>query len=434
MTISSALNAGVMGLSVNATRLATISDNIANSSTNGYKRSETDFSSMVISQSGGVYSAGGVRADTFKEVGALGSLISTGNALDIAINGGGMIPVTDLFGVEQSSTERDFQMVPTGGFYPDENGNLRTQSGLFLLGWPTDAAGAVLTGSRDSSSGLVPVNVDVAQFSASPTRNIGLSLNLPAESTTAGGTGEAFDLPIEYYDNLGSPQTLTYTFSPNVPASGASNSWSVNVVDSAGDPLVSIASFDVSFNDSDGNGGSISSITPGAGTTYDAATGEMSFNVVSGPMTSFIGKVGESDGLSQLAAPFSPYNVTKDGAPIGDIQGIEINQQGEVEAIFNSGFRRTLYQIPVVDVPNANGLTARNNQAYSISAESGDLYLWDAGTGPVGDYAGYALMESSTDIASELTSLIETQRAYSSNAKIIQTVDEMLQETTNLKR
>jgi len=81
-----------------------------------------------------------------------------------------------------------------------------------------------------------------------------------------------------------------------------------------------------------------------------------------------------------------------------------------------------------------NGLEAANNQAFRVSSESGSLYFWDAGSGPAGEYAGYALMESNTDIAQELTQLIETQRAYSSNAKIIQTVDEMLQETTNLKR
>lgn len=434
MTISSSLNAGVMGLNVNATRLATISDNIANSSTNGYKRSEVDFSSMVIDQRYSGYSAGGVRATTYKDVSSAGSLISTGNALDIAINGNGMIPVTDFFGINQPSTERDFLMVPTGGFSPDENGNLTTQSGLVLLGWPTDANGVVQAGSRDSSNSLVPVNIDISQFSASPTRNLNLGVNLPADSTVAGGTAEPFTLPIEYYDNLGRAQTLTYTFTPNVPATGSSNSWAVSVADSAGDPNASIASFDITFNDGAGNGGSIDSITPGVGTTYDPVTGEMGFNVVSGPMSAFIGKPGESSGLTQLAAPFSPINVAKDGSPVGDLQNVEIDQQGNVQAIFSSGFRRTLYQIPVVNVANPNGLTAVNNQAYTVSPNSGDLYLWDAGDGPAGGYAGYALMESNTDIAAELTSLIETQRAYSSNAKIIQTVDEMLQETTNLKR
>ena len=62
------------------------------------------------------------------------------------------------------------------------------------------------------------------------------------------------------------------------------------------------------------------------------------------------------------------------------------------------------------------------------------MFLWDAGDGPTGSIEGFAREQSTTDIANELTQLIQTQRAYSSNAKIIQTVDEMLQETTNLKR
>ena len=145
-------------------------------------------------------------------------------------------------------------------------------------------------------------------------------------------------------------------------------------------------------------------------------------------------KASDSAGITQLAAPFAPTSVTKDGAPIGDLQSIEIDEQGFLQAIYDTGFRRTLYQIPVGDVPNMNGLRALDSQSYSISASSGNLYLWDAATGPVGGLSGYSLMESTTDIAAELTDLIETQRAYSSNAKIVQTVDEMLQETTNLKR
>ena len=62
------------------------------------------------------------------------------------------------------------------------------------------------------------------------------------------------------------------------------------------------------------------------------------------------------------------------------------------------------------------------------------LFLWDAGDGPWGEVIGYSREESATDVAAELTQLIQTQRAYSSNAKVIQTVDEMLQETTNIKR
>ena len=86
------------------------------------------------------------------------------------------------------------------------------------------------------------------------------------------------------------------------------------------------------------------------------------------------------------------------------------------------------------DVPNPNGLTALDSQTYLVSRDSGEFFLWDAGDGPTGTIEGYAREGSTTDVAAELTSLIQTQRAYSSNAKVIQTVDEMLQETTNIKR
>ena len=426
MTISSSLNAGVMGLNVNATRLATISDNIANSATYGYKRSDVDFSSMVISQRPSIYSAGGVRATAFKDITSTGSLISTGRSTDIAINGQGMIPVTDFSGVSAAPEDRSFMMVPTGGFEADQDGYLRTTSGLFLLGWPTDSAGDAGSPSRSSTTSLVPVNTNIAQFSAEPTQNIQLGVNLPANDPSP---LDPYILPIDYYDSLGLAQTMTFTFTPT----GTANEWTVDVVDNAGDPTVPVASFGMTFNATT-NGGSLATLTPGAGAAYDPLTGELSFSVASGPMTAFIGRFNETTGFSQIGTEFSPYSVTKDGSPVGDLQTVEINEQGFLEAIYNTGFRRTLYQIPVAEVPNANGLDAVDNQAFTISNKSGDVYLWDAGDGPTGGYTGYSLMESNTDIASELTSLIETQRAYSSNAKIIQTVDEMLQETTNLKR
>ena len=95
------------------------------------------------------------------------------------------------------------------------------------------------------------------------------------------------------------------------------------------------------------------------------------------------------------------------------------------------GFTRTIYQVPLVDVPNPNGLISLDNQAYQISPDSGAFLLWDAGDGPTGDVVGFAREESSTDVAGELTQLIQTQRAYSSNAKIIQTVALSLAEATD---
>lgn len=434
MGLSSSLNAGVQGLSANATRLATISDNIANSATYGYKRADTEFSNMVLQQGNGTYTAGGVRVTTYKDVSAQGTLISTQNPTDISIAGRGMLPVTTLAGLSASGATRPLQLTSTGSFAPDQNGNLVSKNGLYLMGWPANPDGTITVPGRDSAAGLEPINVTKNQFIAAPTTEINLGLNLPASATDASGTGDPFDLPVEYYDTLGRSQTLTMTFTPTIPASGSSNAWTVDIKDSAGNPSTVIATFDVTFDDTSGSGGSILSVTDGAGATYDSTTGAVAINVASGPMSIQIGKPGDGGPLTQLSSSFSPINVTKDGAPIGSLSSVAIDAQGHLDAIYDNGFRRTIYQVPVADVPNMDGLTALDNQAFQISQASGPVYFWDAGTGPVGTTVGNALAQSTTDIAQELTNLIQTQRAYSSNAKIIQTVDEMLQETTNLKR
>ena len=138
--------------------------------------------------------------------------------------------------------------------------------------------------------------------------------------------------------------------------------------------------------------------------------------------------------LSQLSSVFSPVGVTKDGSPAGAFTGVSIDGNGLISASYSTGFSRVIFQVPVVDVPNPNGLRVLDNQAFALSQDSGSMFLWDAGSGPTGGIQGFAREQSTTDIANELTQLIQTQRAYSSNAKIIQTVDEMLQETANLKR
>ena len=147
-----------------------------------------------------------------------------------------------------------------------------------------------------------------------------------------------------------------------------------------------------------------------------------------------LGRLGEPGGVTQRGSTFSPAGVTQDGFGAGDLIGLTIDASGNLDAVYDQGFRRTLFRVPLVDVPNPNGLTSVNDQSFQISRESGPFFLWDAGDGPVGEFVGFALQESATDVAEELTNLIQTQRAYSSNAKVIQTVDEMFQETNNIKR
>lgn len=446
MSISSSLNAGVAGLAANATRLATISDNIANSGTYGYKRSVADFESFVVkdARGAGTYSAGGVRASTGRLIEERGSLVATSNALDLAVSGRGMLPVTSAVSLDAASGTQPMMMTTTGAFRTDANGVLRTESGLVLLGWPADADGTIPTFPRDTMAGLEPVVINANQSAGDPTTRMSLGVNLPAVQTEAGASGDTLPLSVEYFGNLGTSETLDVTFTPVIPAAGQpnSNAWTMVIRDSAtlddaGTPLVDesiIGEYDLVFDDSRGQGGTLSSVNVVSGGAYDSTTGTLALTVAGGPLAVTIGRLGDPNGLTQLSDSFAPTAITKDGSPVGNLTAVEVDDNGYITATYDTGFTRRIYQIPLVDVPNPNGLVALNNQTYQVSPDSGSFFLWDAGDGPTGAVVGYAREGSTTDVAAELTALIQTQRAYSSNAKVIQTVDEMLQETTNIKR
>ncbi len=450
MGISSSLNAGVSGLNAQANKLATISDNIANSSTNGYKRADVDFSSMTVSDvnspntvgGGRWFTAGGVRTNAVWDIDQKGALTTTASATDLAITGRGFLPVTNLASVGQATAgDLPFMLTTTGSFTTDADGYLRTSSGLVLMGWAADQSGAIPAQPRDSASGLVPVQINRSSFAAEPTTTIQLNANLPATETRAGAAGTAQPLTVEYFDNLGASQTLAMSFTPTVAATGSpqTNTWTLDIVDQASG--LSAGSYEIVFGDVPPNAGAPISVTQTTAataplsTSYDAASGNIALNLGNQAITIGVGSTsGGPQHLSQLSSTFSPVGVTKDGNSAGTFTGVTVDEKGMMYATYSSGFSKVIYQVPVADVPNPNGLTVLDNQTFSISRNSGSMFLWDAGSGPTGGIEGFALEQSTTDIANELTQLIQTQRAYSSNAKIIQTVDEMLQETTNLKR
>jgi flagellar hook protein FlgE len=431
MTISSSLNAGVAGLQANAMRLAGISDNIANSSTYGYKRVVTDFNSMVLKgETNSRYTAGGVRTTSQRLISESGALISTANSTDLAVRGRGFLPVTTKSAFEADQTNTEMMLSTTGSFRVDAEGLLTSDSGLLLLGWPANQDGTIPNFPRDTNDGLRPVQFAL-NLTGDPTTKIDMSLNLPATATAAGSDADSQVLSIEYFDNLGTSKSIAMKFTPTVPSAGMSNEWTVILMDSAQDEAV-IGEYLITFDDSRAAGGTIASVTTVTGGAYDPVSGEMIVNVESGPIEFNIGAVNSSFGLSQLSDSFAPIALSKDGSPVGNMAGVEIDPNGYVNAIYDNGLRKTIYQIPLVDLPNAEGLISVDSQTYQISPKSGAYFLWDSGDGPTGDIKGYAREESTTDVATELTTMIRTQRAYSSNAKVIQTVELSLAELISL--
>ncbi|MBM9596101.1 flagellar hook protein FlgE [Roseitranquillus sediminis] len=456
MTISSSLNAGVAGLAANASRLATISDNIANSGTHGYKRAEADFHSMVISSGNGTYSAGGVRVTTQRVIDQPGALLSTNNPTDLAVRGRGFLPVTPASALKVQGEQPPMLLTTTGSFRTDKDGILQTETGMVLLGWPAEPDGTIKSYPRDTADGLQPVKINTNQFAGEPTTKLSLGVNLPATSTEYGSLADTEVLSIEYFDNMGTSQNLAVTYVPEPatnPGDPASNTWRMIIRDSASGNNI-VGAYELRFNNDREAGGTLQSVSTIAvdsngerdplGMTYgggwDLTTGEFRVNVANGappnenPIDITIGGEKSTTGITQLSDSFAPTSILKDGSPVGNMVSVDVDANGFVYANFDTGITRKIYQIPLVDLPNPNGLIALDNQTYTTSNVSGSFFLWDAADGPTGDIVSYALEESATDVAGELTNLIQTQRAYSSNAKVIQTVDEMLQETTNIKR
>lgn len=431
MTISSSLSAGVSGLAANAHRLATISDNIANSATFGYRRATTDFHSLMMGSGPGRYVAGGVATTSQRLVDESGALSSTSNPTDLAVRGRGFLPVsaTAIIGGD----DEDFRLATTGSFRADEECYLRTPDGQTLLGWPAGLDGSIGTFPRDTIGGLQPVRVPAGQLSGIPTTEVTLAINLPATSTQDGAEGLPEELTVEYYDNLGTTQQLGLTFTPSLPAAGGAptNEWVMQITDgAAGDALV--GEYTLTFDDSREAGGALLSASATLGGDYDPETGAFEIEVAGGSISVNIGAGDVSGGLSQLAALFSPLTISRDGAATGNMTSVEVDPGGFVHAYYDNGASRRIYQVPLVDVPNPNGLETHDGQSYTLTRDSGDMLLWNAGDGPTGDIVGFAREESTVDVASELTQLIQTQRAYSTNAKVIQTVELSFAEETDL--
>ncbi|WP_333831086.1 flagellar hook protein FlgE [Pararhodobacter sp.] len=430
-TLYSSFNAGISGLNANSTRLSVISDNIANSATAGYKRQNASFQAMILSAGGaGAYMAGGVRSSTMRLIDERGAISSSANPTDLAVGGRGFLPVTT-----NGQGNTPLMLARTGSFRPDAQGILRNEHGLVLLGWPANPDGSVATYSRDTPGGLQPVQINRTQFNSDPTTQINLRLNLPATATRTGASGDSHDVTLEYFDALGSAESLNMRFTPVIPATGTSNEWTVTITDSASGAVV--GEYIMQFDDTPPNAGRMMSITqpaPATGAPYDPVTGELAVTMGSQTISLDIGRLNASDGLTQMASSFTPVSIIKNGSPVQSLLSVQVDPDGMLRGIYDSGLVRAIAQIPLVDVPNPNGLMSLDYQTYRVSEASGPMFLWDAGDGPTGDLLGFSREESATDIANELTNMIQTQRAYSSNAKVIQTVDEMLQETTNIKR
>ncbi|MBY6006461.1 flagellar hook-basal body complex protein [Salipiger bermudensis] len=433
MSISNAMASGVSGLMANSKAVEKISYNIANADTVGYRRS---FSQMVTSGSNAATGsfATGVATEVTHSNTAEGTFMNTSVDSNLTITGSGFFVVNSNAETAEPSGN---MFTRVGSFEPDQDGNLVNAAGLYLMGFAYGDDGALGAVDRASFDGLVPVNVASTTATGTATAAASISGNLPSQETGLATPGDAFVTSAGYYNALGESERLTMSFQPTVN----DDEWVVSI----SDDTANYGSVTVTFNNSGANAGAPAAYTAVTSTAvapaafaFNAATGEMTLTIDNGTtpqtITMSLGAPGTFDGLTQFSGDYTPMTIEADGSASGTMNRVEFDQYGDVWGVFDNGTRKALYSIPLATFANPNGLETSNNSTFHVSNSSGGFYLGEAGSGETGTMTSGGVESANVDIAEELTSLIQRQRAYSSNAKIITTADEMLNETVNLKR
>lgn len=437
MTLFGTLFSGASGLTAQSRSLGMISDNVANVNTVGYKGAVAQFASLVTRQNSNVaYAPGGVRAVTAFNVTKQGLFQSTDSPTDAAISGAGFFVVNSL-----ADSRGEQLYTRAGSFLPDHLGNLRTPSGDYLQGWVLDADEQIV-----DINTLSTVNVRAINGVATATTRVEIGANL--DSTTAAFTGPYnpgdmedfafsagtsgvnphFRRDLRIFDSLGQAHSLTMAFLKT-----AANTWEVELyadradLDSTAHATGLLASGTVTFNGDGSLGAVTGSIAAPVSITWANGADPSA-------ITFDLGTAGETDGLSQFAAPTDVAFVQQNGAEVGQLNRIAIDEQGFVVASFTNGAQRKIYRLPIATFANPSGLEPRSGNVFAQTELSGEYNLRFAERGGAGRITPAVLEMANVDLADEFTRMIVTQRAYTANARVITTVNDMLDELMQLSR
>jgi flagellar hook protein FlgE len=427
MSIFGSMKTAVSGMNAQSNRLSTVGDNIANSSTVGYKRASTAFSSLVLPSTSGSYTSGGVQTNVRYSISEQGGISYTTSSTDLAIQGEGFFIVSDTAGTPV--------LTRAGSFQKDSEGYLVNAAGYQLMGYPygSNPPAAVVNGFN----GLEAININDFGMVSSP--------------STYGSFPANLDRDAEIVPDGSRP-------SDNVAGATITNKSSLTAYDHAGAKVL----YDFYYTKVGDNQWEVSVYrqdqSTNGGFPYTAAAGELVQNTVTlnfdpdtnkladGSDTSIVIEDitdGSSEGLNitidlsdmtQFATDFTPGKGIVDGNAPSPITDVEIGSDGLVTAVYQDGGRRPIYQVALATVPSIDKLLPQNGNVYVPTNDSGVVTIGFPQEGVFGQIYSGALESSNVDIASELTEMIEAQRIYTANSKVFQTGSDLMDVLINLKR
>lgn len=256
----------------------------------------------------------------------------------------------------------------------------------------------------------------------------------PGENMASGKIVPQFSRNIRLFDALGTGHDFRVGFIKSANNTWLSEVWAVNKSEIVTlDPNGQVANGTITFN---GDG---SLRATGTGLTNEinitwangAAQSKVKFDFgTAGQPLGTIGATifGQTNGLSQFDGPYNVRFARANGAETGNLRGIEFTEDGFIVANYSNGQSLKVYKLPLADFTNINGLGAVDGNVYVQTAQSGEFNLKEAGIGGVGKISPNSLENTDVELAAELTKMIQTQRFYQANTKVITTSDNLLED------
>ncbi len=411
-------NTALSGLNAAQSDLNVTSNNIANVSTTGFKFSRAEFgdifSSSTLGNSNTAIGNGVLLLNVAQQF-SQGNLEFTANTLDLAISGEG------FFVMNSSQGTGDKVYTRAGEFGVDNDGFIVNSAGAQLQVFPTNADGTVTSTALSST---VPIQIPQTAGAPIETSEFELGVNLPANTAdlvvnnfdaTSPSTFSA-STSATLFDSLGESHIVTAYY---VKDAATTNSWAV-------------------YYQVDGNAVDIAGGTAGAGgqlyhtMTFDNA-GTFQTTVPANPTTVGLGFTNGSNAAqtltfdyannapTQFASPFTVNTLEQNGATIGRLAGVEINDEGVVRANFSNGQSDSIGKIALVRFANPQGLSQSGNNIWTDSINSGEPLAGEALTSSFGQIRAGAIETSNVDLTAELVNLITAQRNFQANARTIET-------------
>jgi flagellar hook protein FlgE len=397
------------GLNAASADLSVTANNIANSSTAGFKESRAEFAELFAVSWQGVASltaGNGVRVSDIAQQFSQGNIDFTDNNLDLAISGTGFFTV---------SNNGSYAYTRAGAFRTDSSGYVVNAQGQRLQVFPPVAGGGFNTGA------MTDLRLITSESAPAATTSVELLANLPADATPpANPTFSATDptsftraTSLTVYDSLGAAHTATVYFTKEA-ADGEWNSRLYIDGNAVGGAL------DVNFD----NMGTLTTPLPAELSfgSYTPATGAADIN--------FTINVA---GATQYGNTFSIGNITQDGYTTGRLIGIDIDKAGVVQARFTNGRSSALGQVALSNFASPNGLQQLADTNWAETFASGQALRGQAGNSGFGLIQSGALESSNVDITTQLVNMITAQRNFQANAKMISTSDAITQTIINIR-